>query len=161
MWPFKRPPPPTEVPTEVYARWLQAQRPQPFAWFAGQSDEVQLTLAQRGVDQRIEATIELAKAIHNPALFEAECYAETDPDAVEYLLRHHNANASQTVHGSPSPEMAPEPSPGSLGQSFAGVLASQEADTEARIKATGNSQPFLGQLPDSAREDPSSGEATG
>ncbi len=89
---------------ESYARWIQAQRP-PLEWFLDQSETDQIRMSEQGAIYRVDGYIELAQAIADPALFEAQTYAESDPEAAEYLVRrladqHAAALAEEPHNGS-------------------------------------------------------------
>jgi len=138
------------VTAESYARWLQAQRP-PFDWFHRQSEEVQASLAEQGAIYRIDGYVELGKAIRDPEGFEAEVYADQDPEAAEFLVRRLSAQHVSEILGQ-SQQNAPQSPRRAVGPSMVGALKRQEEDQEDRIQTDARSRPFLGRLPDAAQQ---------
>ena len=131
---------------ESYARWLQAEKP-PLEWFLEQSETDQGTMAEQGAIYRVDGYIEQAQAIQDPALFEAQIYAESDPEAAEYLVRR-LADSHAAQLGEDAPQRAPITGVRSMGQ----ALEDCQEDVQERIATDGKARPFLGRMPDSVVE---------
>lgn len=140
-----------EVTPESFARWLQAQRPGD--WFFTLAEEEQLALAEQGVIQRLEASIDAGYAMRDPELFEAQLYADEDPEAAEVLTRRLAAATVANLLGTEGAQDAPQ-SPGALAApSLAGIIDRRQAAHEEALQGRVGRRRFLGRLPDAAAPD--------
>jgi len=135
-----------EATAETYALWLQAQCP-PFQWFMELPRVAQDTFALQGTIHRIDGIIDEARAMRDPELFEAEFYADGDPEAEAVLVERLAAKTVAEILG-PMDEAPPEPK----GLTMAGAVARCENDEKARHKAIAGHRRLLGRAPDGAQE---------
>lgn len=141
---------------ESFARWLQAG-PVPFFWFLEQSETDQQSMSEQGAIHRVDGYIELAQAIQDPALFEAQTYAESDPEAAEYLVRrladqHAAALAEEPHNGSYVTRSTPVRS---MDQAMEDCETDDQEVSAARVeKLTGDKKTarFMGMAPDKVTE---------
>ena len=143
-----------ELTPEAYSRWLQAQRP-PIQWFLELDADEQGMLAELGAFHRIDSILELAHAIHDPELFEAQIYATgdpetTNPEAEAVLVARQAAKIVAGLVGETPQEPVSEPVPVRR-RSFAGVIQGREDDDGERVATKAKHARFLG-APLDARE---------
>lgn len=107
----KRQPDPV-LTTDIYARWLRAQRP-PFALFLTMSEVEQEAFAQVGDAYTQDAALMIGYAVHNPEEAEDSRDARAgDALAEESLARQLAAGLAQRLQASKAQEpepVAPEP----------------------------------------------------
>jgi hypothetical protein len=159
VFPPAAPDPVVRFTPDAYARWLLAQRPG--EWFFALSEEDQVALATLGAQHQYDQALDRAYALADPEGFEAECYAEADPEADETLLRRQTAAHIAAMLGreeaATMPQEAPEPNPR---RSLSGVIKAREEAAAALQAASGYDRQVLGRRPDRYRGG-SSGEDPG